>query len=135
MPTTTLQPRPMPERRLPVIAGGALVALALPVFLLAGWTVRGWALGAVLWFGSEALGALLPRLQTRSGNLAAAGVVAFLMLFRAIAVMVVVFAVAVSDKWLGLAAALTYAAGYSAALGLQLVAYYTGPVAGKAAQQ
>ena len=50
-------------------------------------------------------------------------------------VMVVVFAVAVSDKWLGLAAALTYAAGYSATLGLQLVAYYTGPVAGKAAQQ
>jgi hypothetical protein len=57
------------------------------------------------------------------------------MLFRAIAVMVVVFAVAVSDKWLGLAAALTYAAGYSASLGLQLVAYYTGPLAGKAAQQ
>jgi hypothetical protein len=52
------------------------------------------------------------------------------MLFRAIAVMVVVFAVAVSDKWLGLAAALTYAAGYSAAFGLQLVAYYTGPKAG-----
>ena len=33
--------------------------------------------------------------------------------------MVVVFAVAASDKWLGLAAALTYAAGYSAALGLR----------------
>ena len=64
--------------------------------------------------------------------LAAAGVVAFGMLFRAIAVMVVVFAVAVSDKWLGLAAALVYAAGYSAALGLQLVAYYTGPKAGAA---
>jgi hypothetical protein len=55
------------------------------------------------------------------------------MLFRAIAVMVVVFAVAVSDKWVGLAAALTYAAGYSAALGLQLVAYYSGPKAGAAA--
>jgi hypothetical protein len=96
--------------------------------------VSGWALGAVLWFGSEAFGALLTRLRTRSGNLAAAGVVAFLMLFRAIAVMVVVFAVAVSDKWLGLAAALTYAAGYSAALGLQLVAYYTGPRAGAAAR-
>jgi hypothetical protein len=40
----------------------------------------------------------------------------------------------VSDKWLGLAAALTYAAGYSAALGLQLVAYYTGPEAGRAAR-
>jgi hypothetical protein len=108
------------------------VLIALPIFLIAGWRVTGWALGAVLWFGSEAFGALLTRLRTRSGNLAAAGVVAFLMLFRAIAVMVVVFAVAVSDKWLGLAAALTYAAGYSAALGLQLVAYYTGPKAGAA---
>jgi len=107
-------------------------ALTLPVFLLAGWRVSGWAIGAVLWLGSEALGLVLTRLQSRTGNLAAAGVVAFGMLFRAIAVMVVVFAVAVSDKWLGLAAALTYAAGYSAALGLQLVAYYTGPKAGVA---
>jgi heme O synthase-like polyprenyltransferase len=88
----------------------------------------------VLWFGSEALGAILTRMQSRTGNLAAAGVVAFGMLFRAIAVMVVVFAVAVSDKWLGLAAALTYAVGYTAAFGLQLVAYYTGPAAGKATQ-
>jgi hypothetical protein len=107
-----------------------VIALALPVFLIAGWRVSGWALGAVLWIGSEVFGALLSRLQGRTGNLAAAGVVAFGMLFRAIAVMVVVFAVAVSDKWLGLAAALTYAAGYSANLGLQLVAYYTGPKAG-----
>jgi len=38
----------------------------------------------------------------------------------------------VGRYWLGLAAALTYAAGYSAALGLQLVAYYTGPKAGTA---
>jgi len=56
------------------------------------------------------------------------------MLFRAIAVMVVIFAVAVSDKWVGLAAALTYGAAYSAAFGLQLVAYYTGPPAGRATQ-
>jgi hypothetical protein len=55
------------------------------------------------------------------------------MLFRAIAVMVVIFAVAVSDKWLGLAAALVYAAGYSATFGLSLIAYYTGPRAGAAA--
>ena len=100
------------------------------MFLLASWRVSGWALGAVLWAGSEAFGVLLTRLRTQTGNLAAAGVAAFGMLFRAIAVMVVVFAVAVSDKWLGLAAALTYAAGYSATFGLQLVAYYTGPKAG-----
>ena len=87
------------------------------------------ALGEVL----ISFGAILTRLRTRTGNLAAAGVAAFGMLFRAIAVMVVVFAVAVSDKWVGLAAALTYAAGYSAALGLQLVAYYSNPKAGAAA--
>jgi len=108
------------------------VLIALPIFLIAGWRVAGWGLGAVLWFGSEAFGFLLTRLRTRTGNLAAAGVVAFGMLFRGIAVMVVVFAVAVSDKWLGLAAALTYAAGYSATLGLQLIGYYTGPKAGAA---
>ena len=124
------EPRTAPPTLLPAIAGVFVIALALPVFLIAGWRVSGWALGAVLWAGSEAFGALLSRLQGKTGNLAAAGVVAFGMLFRAIAVMVVIFAVAVSDKWLGLAAALVYAAGYSAALGLQLIAYYTGPKAG-----
>jgi hypothetical protein len=131
MPAWT-QPRAVPPALLPAVAGALVIVLALPIFLIAGWPVEGWALGAVLWFGSEALGLVLTRLQTRTGNLAAAGVAAFGMLFRAIAVMVVIFAVAVSDKWVGLAAALTYAAGYSAALGLQLVAYYTGPEAGKA---
>ena len=79
-------------------------------------------------------GALPDRnIRAGAGLAAAAGVAAFGMLFRAIAVMLVIFVVAVSDKWVGLAAALTYAAGYSAALGLQLVAYYSGPKAGAAA--
>ena len=134
MPATWTQPRAAPPTLLPAAAGAIVIAVALPIFLIAGWPLAGWAIGAVLWVGSEALGWVLTRLQGRTGNLAAAGVVAFGMLFRAIAVMVVVFALAVSDKWLGLAAALTYAAGYSAALGLQLVAYYTGPKAGVAQQ-
>jgi hypothetical protein len=132
LPTLT-EPRQAPPALLPAVAGGIVIAIALPIFLLAGWRVTGWALGAVLWVGSEALGWVLTRLRSRTGNLAAAGVVAFGMLFRAIAVMVVVFAVAVSDKWLGLAAALTYAAGYSATFGLQLIAYFTGPKAGATA--
>lgn len=132
MPAWT-EPRTAPPTLLPTIAGAFVVALALPVFLLAGWRVTGWGIGAVLWAGSEGLGWLLTRLRARTGNLAAAGVVAFGMLFRAIGVMVVVFAVAVSDKWLGLAAALTYAAGYSATLGLSIVAYYSGPRAGAGA--
>ncbi len=133
MPAWT-EPRTAPPTLLPAIAGLFVVALALPVFLIAGWRVSGWGLGAVLWVGSEGFGWLLTRLRSRTGNLAAAGVVAFGMLFRAIAVMAVIFAVAISDKWLGLAAALTYAAGYSAAFGLQLVAYYSGPKAGPAAR-
>jgi len=61
-------------------------------------------------------------------------VTAFGMMFRAIAVMVVVFAAAASDAWLGVAAAVVYALGYTAELGLSLVSYYTGPMAGKAAK-
>jgi hypothetical protein len=121
------QPRPMPQKLLPTAAGAIVVALALPIFLIAGWRVQGWALGAVLWAGSQALGWVLTRLQASTGNLAAAGVVAFGMMFRAIAVMVVVFAVAASDAWLGVAAALVYAAGYTAELGLSLVSYFGSP--------
>jgi hypothetical protein len=128
------QPRRAPETTLPAIAGTLVVALALPVFLLDGWRIRGWALGALLWLASQAFGVLLHRLRTRTGNLAAAGVAAFGMMFRAIAVMVVVFAVAASDAWLGVAAALVYALGYTAELGLSLVAYYTGPTAGRTAE-
>lgn len=131
MPAWT-EPRVAPPALLPAVAGAIVLAVSLPLFLLAGWPIDGWAIGAVLWAGSEALGAVLTRLRARTGNLAAAGVAGFLMLFRAIAVMVVVFAVAVTDKWVGLAAALTYAAAYSAAFGLQLVAYYSGPQAGRA---
>lgn len=133
MPAWT-QPRVAPPTLLPAAAGAVVVLVALPIFLIAGWRVTGWALGAVLWAGAEALGVVVQRLRARTGNLAAAGVAGYLMLFRAIAIGVVLIAVAASDKWLGLAAALTYAAGYSAAFGLSLVAYYTGPEAGRAAR-
>ena len=134
MAGTWTQPRRPPETTLPAIAGTVVVALALPVFLLDGWRIRGWALGALLWLASQAFGVLLHRLRTRTGNLAAAGVAAFGMMFRAIAVMVVVFAAAASDACIGVAAALVYALGYTAELGLSLVAYYTGPAAGRAVE-
>jgi hypothetical protein len=121
------QPRPLPQRTLPVAAAAVVVALALPVFLVAGWRVQGWLLGAVLWAGSQGLGWVLQRLQSGPGNLAAAGVVAFGMMFRAVAVMVVVFAVAVTDPWLGVAAAAVYAAGYTTELALSLVSYFGSP--------
>ena len=44
-------PRPMPDQKLPFIAGAAVIVLALPVFLAAGWELRGWVIGATLWAG------------------------------------------------------------------------------------
>ena len=62
-----------------------------------------------------------------AGVLVAAGAAGFGMMFRAIAVMVVVLAVAASDPRLGLAAALTYALAYTVELGLSLFSYFGSP--------
>ena len=120
-------PRPVPGRALPVLAAATLVALALPVFLLADWPLAGWALGAVLWGGAQALGAVLPRLRAGTSNLAAASVLAFGMIFRAVAVGVVLIAVAVSDASLAVAAAGVYALAYTLELGVSLAAYFGSP--------
>ena len=120
-------PRPMPGRLMPALAGGAVIALALPVFLVAGWPLRGWALGAVLWVAAQALGALLARLPLGADNLAAAGVVGIGMMFRPVAVMVVAIAVATQDASLGVAAALLYALAYTLELTVLLVTYFGNP--------
>jgi hypothetical protein len=119
-------PRPLPTGRLPAVAAGAAVALALPVFLAAGWRVSGWVLGAVLWLAAQAFGLLLARLPIGAGNLAGSGVRGIGMLFRAAAVMVVVIAVAATDARLGLAAAGVYGLGYTIELALSLVTYFGG---------
>ena len=126
MPTTVLSPRPMPERRLPVIAGGAIVALALPIFLVAGWPVRGWVLGAVLWVASQLLGVLFNRIGIGEPNLRGSGVVAFGMMARGILLMIVAVAVAATNPTLALAGALVYAVAYSVELGLSLTMYFSG---------
>jgi hypothetical protein len=117
-------PRPMPTRTAGVVAGALVLALALPVFLLAGWPARAWALAAVLWVGGQALGVLLGRLRIGADNLAASGVVAVGMMFRATAVMVVLIAVAVSDARLAVSAALVYALAYTLELAVLLASYF-----------
>src|ERR1700704_1977554 len=64
------EPRIAPPALLPAAAGAIVLAVALPIFLLAGWRVSGWAIGAVLWLGSEALRWVMARLPRRAGNLA-----------------------------------------------------------------
>jgi hypothetical protein len=119
-------PRPVPARGFPALVGGAVIALALPVFLLAGWTLRGWALAAVLWVAAQALSLLLTRLRLGADNLAASGVVGIGMSLRPIAVMVVVIAVAASNAELGLAAGLLFALAYTLELVVSLVSYFGG---------
>jgi hypothetical protein len=117
-------PRPVPGRLLPV-AGAALVLLiALPVFLIAGWRVSGWALGAVLWAGVQALNFLVGRMRGSTGSLAAAGVQGFALFFKAFALLVVLAAVAATDARLAMAAVLTYALAYTFELGLSLASYF-----------
>jgi hypothetical protein len=116
--------RPMPSRVLPVVAGAVVIALALPVFLAAGWPLAGWGLAAVLWLAAQTLSVVLTRLRPGAGNLAASGVVGISMMFRAIAVGVVVIAVAATDPEVGVAAALLYALAYTLEFALSLLSYF-----------
>jgi hypothetical protein len=120
-------PRPVPSRVMPVAAGAAVVALALPVFAVAGLPLRGWALGAILWVVAQALGLVLSRLGLGTDNLAAAGVRGIGLMFRPVAVMVVVIAVAAANPETGVAAGLLYALAYTLELGLSLLAYFGSP--------
>ncbi len=117
-------PRTVPGRVVPVAAGAAVVALSLPVFLVAGWPLRAWALAASLWIGAQLLALVLARLPLGAGNLAAAGVRGVGMMFRPVAVMVVVIAVAAAAADVGVAAGLLYALAYTLELGVSLVTYF-----------
>ena len=111
---------------MPIVAGSAVVGLALPVFLVAGWPVKGWVLGAVLWAASMCLGLLLLRLRVGADSLASSGAVAFGLVFRGIAVMIVAIAVAATNPSVGLGAAAVYALAYTLELGVAIMAYFTG---------
>ena len=117
-------PRPVPSHVAPVLAGAAVIALALPVFVVADWPLAGWLLAAVLWLAGQTLGLLLARLPLGAAHVAASGVRGIGMMFRSVAVMVVVIAVAASDAEVGVAAGLVYAAAYTLELAISLVSYF-----------
>lgn len=121
-----MTPRPMPERRLPMLAGGFVVGLALLVFLVAGWSIRGWALGAVLWVAFQGIGYLLSKAGIGQPNLEGSGLVAFGMMGRGIVLMVVLVIVAASSPSLALAGAAVYAGAFTAELAMGLTLYFQG---------
>jgi hypothetical protein len=116
--------RPVPGRLVPALGGTLVVAFALPVFLVAGWRLGGWALAALLWAGVEAVELLLARVGARAGNLAASGVQVFGMFFKALGLLAVLLAAAVTDPSLAAAAAVTFGLAYTAELGLSLLTYF-----------
>ncbi len=124
-------PRPMPSQTVPLVAGAAVVALALPVFLAAGWQLRAWVIGGTLWAASRLLAALLTHLRPGMGSLAGSGVMGFGMTFRALAVMVVVVALAATDARLALAVVLLYALAYTLELAVALGLYFSAHPPGK----
>jgi hypothetical protein len=119
-------PRDVPDSRLPALGGTIVVGLALPVFAVAGWRLGAWAIAAGLWVLYQAIGLLLERLPLGAGNLAAAGVVAFGRMLRAVALVSILIVIAVSNSGLGLPAAIVYALAFTVELGLSLVVYFGG---------
>lgn len=117
-------PRPVPSRLAPAIAGSAVIVLALPVFVVAGWPLAGWLLAAVLWLAGQTLALVLTRLPLDTGNLAAAGMRGIGTSFRAIAVGIPLVAVTIADQSVGIAAALLYAVAYTLELGVGLLSYF-----------
>ena len=120
-------PRPVPSRLAPALAGASVIVIALPVFVVAGFPLAGWALGATLWVAAQLLGLVLTRLRLGAGNLAHSGVVGIGMSFRAVAVMAVAIAVATVDAQVGVAAALLYALAYTLELLVSLALYFGSP--------
>jgi len=119
-------PRPLPSRLAPTIAGGAILALSLPVFLVAGWPLSGWALAAVLWTGAEIFAALLARLPDGADNLAAAGMRGIGTTSRALLVGIPLVIVTVSNESVGIAAAILYAIVFTMELLVGLATYFGG---------
>ena len=117
-------PRPVPGRLAPTVAGASVIALALPVFAIAGWPLAGWALAAVLWAAAQAFAWVLARLPAGADNLAAAGMRGIGTSARALLVGVPLVAVTVADARLGVAAAILYALAFTVELLVGLVTYF-----------
>ena len=103
-----------------------MVILALPVFLVAGFPIGGWALAAVLWAAAEALSWWLGRLPIGADHLLSSGAVGIATAFRGIGVMVVLLAVTVANKGLGVSAVVLYVLAYTLSLGISLLEYFSG---------
>lgn len=80
----------------------------------------------MLWAAGEALGVWLGRLPLGADHLRSSGLVALAHSFRGIGVMIVLLAVTVANRDVGIAAVCVYALAYSLSLAVSLVEYFSG---------
>jgi hypothetical protein len=119
--------RAEPDHLLPAAGGTVVLMLLLPVVALVGWSIAGWALAAVLWFGLHALDLLVVRARSKPGGAANSGIQAFTLFFKLIAILIILFAALAADRDVALATALTYGLAYTFELGLSLATYFGTP--------
>lgn len=117
-------PRPEPNHLLPALGGAVVVLLALPVFLVGGWSLAGWLLALVVWIATHAIDLLLARMRGQTDNVAASGVQVFGLFFKSIGLLAVLLAAVVSSRELAIGAIVTYALAYTFELGLSLASYF-----------
>jgi hypothetical protein len=101
-----------------------VVVLALPVFAVAGWPVRGWLLAAVLWTAALLFSLLLARLPRDPDNLAAASMRGIGTSSRALLVGIPLVALTIANEDVGISAAIVYALAFTVELAVGLAAYF-----------
>jgi hypothetical protein len=116
-------PRPEPNHLLPALGGTLVILLALPVFIVGGWTLTGWALALVIWLATHTIDLLLNRSRGQTDTVAPA-VQAFGLFFKALGLLVVLLTAALSSRELAVGAIVTYALAYTFELGLSLASYF-----------
>jgi hypothetical protein len=100
------------------------IGLSLLVVLVAGWPVKGWALGAILWAGLAALSLVIARVRSRTAGVVSSSLQGIELLAKAIAVLAVVLAAARSDADVAVVAILVYALAYTLELTLSVASYF-----------
>jgi hypothetical protein len=116
-------PRPEPNHVLPAAGGTLVILLALPVFLIGGWSLGGWALALAVWVATHAIDLLLNRARGQTDTVAPA-LQAFGLFFKSVGLLAVLLVAAVSSRELAIGAIVTYALAYTFELGLSLVSYF-----------